>query len=247
MARRSPSADPETRTVHVEVDLVDPTRAIPVNTTGEVRIEVGDSIQATVVPLVAASITGTKATLFRIEGDVARKVTFSIQGEQGSNVFLDTALQPGVLVVTEGRATLADGDHVAPREVLLAQLAGAMANAGSFSGTGRLGVEPAGDLTLNLKLTEIQLAALLRAAKVKPDVVLGLAAATASMTASWPHGNDRSGSSKPSLSSLMANTTATSQRAAISADSAGFIPGSNSICAPGRSLRSSANGEEGRR
>jgi RND family efflux transporter MFP subunit len=117
VARRSPSADLETRTVHVEVDLVDPQRAIPVNTTGEVRIEVGQPIPATEVPLVAASITGTKATLFRIEGGVARKVTFPIQGEQGSDVFLDTALEPGALVVTEGRATLADGDRVAPKQV----------------------------------------------------------------------------------------------------------------------------------
>jgi hypothetical protein len=117
VARRSPSADPETRTVHVEVDLVDPERAIPVNTTGEVRIEVGQPIQATKVPLVAASITGTKATVFRIEGDVAKKVTFPIQGDQGSDVFVDTALEPGALVVTEGRATLADGDRVAPKEV----------------------------------------------------------------------------------------------------------------------------------
>jgi RND family efflux transporter MFP subunit len=117
VARRSPSADPETRTVHIEVDLVDPQRAIPVNTTGEARIEVGQPLAATAVPLVAASVTGTKATLFRVEGDVARRLTFPIQGELGSDLFLDTALRPGALIVTEGRATLADGDRIAPKEM----------------------------------------------------------------------------------------------------------------------------------
>ena len=41
ITRRSPAADPATRTVHFEIDLVDPARSIPVGTTGEVRIEVG--------------------------------------------------------------------------------------------------------------------------------------------------------------------------------------------------------------
>ena len=117
VSRRSPSADPETRTVHVEVDLVDPKRAIPVNTTGEASIEVGQPIQATAVPLVAASISGSKAALFRVDGDVAHKASFPVLGEQGSDLFLGTSLKAGSRVVTEGRATLNDGDKVAPREV----------------------------------------------------------------------------------------------------------------------------------
>jgi RND family efflux transporter MFP subunit len=117
IARRSPSADPETRTVHVEVDLLNSQREIPVNTTGEARIEVGQPIQATAVPLVAASITGSKATLFLVDGDVARRATFRIEGEQGSDLFVEAALRPGARVVTEGRATLADGDRVASKEI----------------------------------------------------------------------------------------------------------------------------------
>ncbi len=116
IARRSPSADPETRTVHTEIDLVDARRAIPVNTTGEVKIAVGEPIAATAVPLVAASIAGTKATLFRVDGNVVHKAAIRILGEQGSDLFVETALAPGVRVVTEGRATLEDGDRVAPKE-----------------------------------------------------------------------------------------------------------------------------------
>jgi membrane fusion protein, multidrug efflux system len=117
IARRSPSADPETRTVHAEVDLVDPNREIPVNTTGEVSIEVGRPVPATAVPLVAASISESKATLFALDGDVAHRKTYAVDGEQGSDLFVETALPPGTRVVTEGRATLADGDRVEAREV----------------------------------------------------------------------------------------------------------------------------------
>ena len=117
VARRSPSADPETRTLHTEIDLLDALREIPVNTTGEVKIEVGQPIRATAVPLVAASITGSNATLFRVDGDVAHKTTLRIEGERGSDLFVDTALEPGARVVTEGRATLGDGDRVSGKEL----------------------------------------------------------------------------------------------------------------------------------
>ena len=117
IARRSPSADPETRTVHVEVDLADSRREIPVNTTGCVNIEVGPPRVATAVPLVAASIGGSKATVFAIDGARVRKATFLVEGERGSDLVVDSALEPGTHVVTEGRATLRDGDLVAPREI----------------------------------------------------------------------------------------------------------------------------------
>jgi membrane fusion protein (multidrug efflux system) len=117
IARRSPSADPETRTVHTEIDLADSARAIPVNTTGEVKIDVGQPLRSTAVPLVAASINGSNATLFRVDGDVAHKTTVRIEGEQGSDLFVETALEPGARVVTEGRATLDDGNRVTAKEI----------------------------------------------------------------------------------------------------------------------------------
>jgi membrane fusion protein, multidrug efflux system len=117
ISRRSPSADPDTRTVHVEVDLADPNREIPVNTTGEVQIEVGNPSPATAIPLDAASISGSKAAIFVVEGGIAHKTTFQTRGERGGTLFVDPALKPGAQVVTEGRATLADGDHVAAKPV----------------------------------------------------------------------------------------------------------------------------------
>jgi membrane fusion protein, multidrug efflux system len=117
ISRRSPAADPDTRTVHVEVDLDNANHDIPVNTTGEVKIQVGEPKPASAVPLVAASITGSKAAVFVVDGNVARKRTFEIEGEQGSDLYLETTLKPGSRVVTEGRALLADGDRVTARDV----------------------------------------------------------------------------------------------------------------------------------
>ncbi len=117
ISRRSPAADPDTRTVHCEVDIPDPKRHLPVNTTGEVRIEVGQPHPATAVPLDAVSITGSKAVLFAVAGGKARSATYRVEGELGGTVFLDTSLPPGTQVVSEGRAILADGDAVAMKQV----------------------------------------------------------------------------------------------------------------------------------
>ena len=117
VSRRSPSADPDTRTVHVECDLPDPQREIPVNTTAEVRIEVGQPIRATGVPLYAASINGEKAALFVVDGGVAHKRTFPVLGELGNDLFLDPSFKPGTLVVTEGQFALEEGERVAAKEV----------------------------------------------------------------------------------------------------------------------------------
>ena len=71
ISRRAPAADPSTRTVHFEVDLPDPEREIPVGTTGVVHLDVGEPEPATEIPLYAASVRGTKAMVFVIDGDVA--------------------------------------------------------------------------------------------------------------------------------------------------------------------------------
>ncbi len=112
VSRRAPAADPSTRTVHFEVDLVDPTRHIPVGTTGEVHLEVGKPEPATEIPLYAAAIRGPKATVFVVEGDVAHSRTVTVEGELGGSLFFDSTLPPGTQIVTEGRALLNDGDRV---------------------------------------------------------------------------------------------------------------------------------------
>jgi len=117
VSRRSPSADPDTRTVHCEVDIPDGKRHIPVNTTGEVRVEVGAPRPATAIPLDAASINGAKAVLFVVADGKAHQASYPVQGELGGTLFLDTSLAPGTPVVTEGRAILADGDAVTAKSI----------------------------------------------------------------------------------------------------------------------------------
>ncbi len=113
IARRSPRADRDVRTVHFEVDLANPDRVIPVDTTGEVRIEFGDPVTATQIPLYTAIVRGSHAAVFTVDGDVAHARTFAVLGEVGSDLYVERALAPGSDVVSEGRALLSDEDRVA--------------------------------------------------------------------------------------------------------------------------------------
>jgi RND family efflux transporter MFP subunit len=112
IARRAPAADLDTRTVHFEMDVADTKRGLPVGTTAELRIEVGELEPASEIPLYAAVVRGNKATLFVVEDDVAHRRSFSIEGEREGRLFVDPLLQAGARVVTEGRALLNDGDKV---------------------------------------------------------------------------------------------------------------------------------------
>lgn len=116
IARRAPSADAATRTVRFEVDLHDATRRTPVGTTGEARLDVGQALPATRIPIYAASVRGKKATVFVIEGDVAHARALAVIGESGGDLYVSPDLPAGALVVTEGRALLADGDRVTVKE-----------------------------------------------------------------------------------------------------------------------------------
>jgi RND family efflux transporter MFP subunit len=116
ISRRAPAADDATRTVHFEIDAPNANRAIPVGTTGELRIDVGEPVPAVGVPLSAASVRGSKASVFVVEDGVAHARTVQVLGEISGTVFLDPVLKPGSLVVTEGRALLGDGDKVTATE-----------------------------------------------------------------------------------------------------------------------------------
>jgi hypothetical protein len=83
-----------------------------VGTTAELAIEVGELSPATEIPLVAASVRGSKATVFVVQGQTARKGVYAVKGERDGRLFLDPALAAGGRVVTEGRGLLKDGDRV---------------------------------------------------------------------------------------------------------------------------------------
>jgi RND family efflux transporter MFP subunit len=116
VSRRAPHADAQVRTIHFEVDLPNHDEQIPVDTTAEARIEFGAPTPATQIPLYAATVRGARATVFVIDGEIARARTVKVLGEVGNNLFVDQSLAPGSKVVTEGRASLNDGDRIAPSE-----------------------------------------------------------------------------------------------------------------------------------
>jgi RND family efflux transporter MFP subunit len=115
VARRAPAADPSTRTVHFEVDLPNANRELPVGTTAEVTVDVGEPVPATEIPLLSAKIRGKSATVFVVDGSVAKKETVQVLGERGGSLFVEPKLKPGTQVVTQGRSLLANNDRVAAK------------------------------------------------------------------------------------------------------------------------------------
>ncbi len=113
VSRRAPKADPRTRTIRFEIDIADPKRQFPTATTAVVRIDVGEPVAATEVPIYAATAQEHKAKLFVVDHDAAHLRTLEILGESGGGFFFDPkVLPPSSQVVTEGRALLTDGDAV---------------------------------------------------------------------------------------------------------------------------------------
>ncbi len=88
VARRAPGAEPSTRTVTFEVDVPNGTRDIPVGTTAEIHVDVGEAVPAIETPLLAAKIRGRSATVFVVEDGVAMKLSVDVIGERGGSVFL---------------------------------------------------------------------------------------------------------------------------------------------------------------
>jgi membrane fusion protein, multidrug efflux system len=112
ISRRAPAADRSTRTIHFEIDLVNASREIPVGTTAEVTIDVGEAGPATEIPILSAKVRGKSGTVFVVEGSTAQKTVVSILGERGGSLFVKTDLPAGARVVTQGRSLLENNDRV---------------------------------------------------------------------------------------------------------------------------------------
>lgn len=118
ISRRAPAADEATRTVRFEVDLDPQGHDLPVGTTAEISLDVGRAVPATSIPSVAAKARGNKASVFIVDGNVAKKMEVPLLGEREGQLFVATELAPETLVVTEGRAHLANGDHVLVKDAV---------------------------------------------------------------------------------------------------------------------------------
>lgn len=119
VTRRAPAADAATRTLRVELDLENAARTLPVGTTAELVLEVGEPAAAIELPIAAASVRGKKANVFVVDGEVARQRSLEVLGEaQGRLYVAPKSLSEGAQVVTLGRSQLREGDRVAAlREV----------------------------------------------------------------------------------------------------------------------------------
>jgi multidrug efflux pump subunit AcrA (membrane-fusion protein) len=99
-----------------EVDLPNASREIPVGTTAEIHVDVGEPAPAIEIPLLAAKIRGNTATVFVVEEAVAKKISVDLVGERSGSAFVSPkSLKPGTRVVTQGRSLLANNDRVAAK------------------------------------------------------------------------------------------------------------------------------------
>lgn len=116
IARRAPVADGFTRTIHAEVDVEGQAKdqsPIPIGSTAEVHIQVGQPVEAGELPVWVASIRDDTATVYTVQDGVARKTKVAVLGEAHGSVFVAPTLPPGTHVIAEGKALLRDGDRVA--------------------------------------------------------------------------------------------------------------------------------------
>lgn len=117
ISRRAPGADATTRTVDFEIEVPNENRELPAKATAMLTLNVGAKQDAVRVPVLAATVRGSKASVFVVRDGVATRMNVPLLGESGGELFLDPQkLPPGSLVVTEGRALLESGDRVAAAE-----------------------------------------------------------------------------------------------------------------------------------
>ena len=65
------------------------------------------------IPILAAKVRGSRATVFVADGGVVHKVMVDVVGERDGSLFVKTDLPAGAQVVTQGRSLLANNDRVA--------------------------------------------------------------------------------------------------------------------------------------
>ena len=95
IARRSPAADPSTRTVHLELDVPDADRTIPVGTTGEIASRSASPSPRPKSHSPQPRCAARKATVFVVEGNMAQQRRLSREGRAGGRALPRSSLRPG--------------------------------------------------------------------------------------------------------------------------------------------------------
>jgi RND family efflux transporter MFP subunit len=111
ISRRTPMADPGTRTVRFEIDLRNQAGPLPVGATARLAIPVGQPVEAAQLPVQAATLRQHEANVFVVENGVAHERQVGLIGQRAGELYVDPSLA-GAHVVLEGRSLLSDGDRV---------------------------------------------------------------------------------------------------------------------------------------
>ena len=118
ISRRAPAADPGTRTVHIEIDVDDPERTMPVWTTAEISLDVGEPVAGDRDPAdrrrpcAAARRPSSSSTAASRTRRVAK-----LLGERGGTLYVDpTRSRRARKVVTEGRGAARRRRSRSPRD-----------------------------------------------------------------------------------------------------------------------------------
>jgi multidrug efflux pump subunit AcrA (membrane-fusion protein) len=116
VSRRSPSADVNSHSVSVEIDLNDDEKLLPLGTTAEVITQLGEPMNASEIPANAAKVRGDVATLMVLDGESVSRLRVKLLGERDGKLYVEPSLTPGTQVVVDSDRQLHDGDHVTIRK-----------------------------------------------------------------------------------------------------------------------------------
>jgi RND family efflux transporter MFP subunit len=116
VARIASSADPQTGTFEVEVELANGDARFARGLVAKVALTlatVAGDVERTVVPLTAVvEANGASATIYVLDAGVARRRQVTVGSIVGERVIVIAGLEPGELVITDGAAWLTDGRAV---------------------------------------------------------------------------------------------------------------------------------------
>jgi RND family efflux transporter MFP subunit len=122
VARFSVDVAEDTRTMHTEVDVPNPSHALMPGLYAEATLTLQRKTDALVVPLQAVNQAGDRATVFIVDPDNAlqeRTIALGIQTATDAEVL--SGLNEGDRVVLSDRSSLKSGSHVKPQEVEVLQ------------------------------------------------------------------------------------------------------------------------------
>lgn len=110
--RLAPSFDPLTRTLDAELQLPNVDRTLRPGMYGEAELELAKHPNAIVVPAEAIQLSGGKAFVFVLDGEVVRRREVKAGEELEEALEIVSGLEPGTVIVLKGIDGLSEGAKV---------------------------------------------------------------------------------------------------------------------------------------